>query len=306
MEKAVLGFLVAVIIAILISFTRTPLKPAEAATSNQTNVTVEIANITKITVAPTNLTWYGVNTNSTGGVKYLDIKNSGSWNITSVYAYVDTLTKEQTNPIPTGVASSYASTGLLVMNASTTSGVFYYVGRLDWNITPVGNGTKVDGPPGSNGQANSWGYFRRYDGDFLWNISLGSGVYINATHGCNSTGTTFMIETEADDGRPSTRQPDQAATYDTSIADWGIFYFGSNEGPLSNHCVAIHRNCTKIFIYKYDKRSGFRECDQATFLRNTVLTPGSQFTVHTDVWVPYGIPAGWLKSGWLTLEAWGV
>lgn len=302
MRKLAIGILIAMAVAFLLSSSKLPFKSL-AATSNQTNVTVEISAVTKITVAPTNLTWYNVQPNSTGELKYLDIKNSGSNNITSVYAYVDTIDTETTNPIPTGDPTKYASTGLLLMNASTVNNEFYYVGRLDWNITPVGNGTKVDGPPGSYGQANSWGYFRRFDGDYLWNISLGSGIVINDTHGCNSTGTVFMIEDEADDGRPLTRQPTRSGGTVTSIADWGIF--GITGGILDGHCIAVHRTCEKIFIYNYDKRSGFKDCTNADFVRDATLTPGNQFTVYTTIWVPYGIPAGWLKSGWLTLEAWG-
>jgi hypothetical protein len=281
-----LAFVVGLLAAFLITLPRTVFP----ATTNQTNVTVEVARVCQITVAPTNHTWFNVMPGSEGGLKTLNIKNSGSQNLTNIYAYVDTIDVETTNPIPTGDASKYASGGVLVLN--TSAGSFYYVGRLEWNVSkPAGAGTTNCDPTWS-----TWGWYRNATvGNYLW-------CMVNGSDGtCNSSSAKIYIETEADTGEPSTRDPTEGGTV-SGNADWGIYSFTT--GPLSGHCVAIYKDCTKMYIYKYDKRSSpsFGLCGGTSYVRSESLTPGSEFSVNLDVWVPKGIPAGWLASSWLTIQ----
>lgn len=287
-------------VALLLSSFKFPLKSL-AATSNQTNVTVNISTVTKISVIPTNLTWYDVQPSSVGGMKYLDVKNTGSTNISTVYAYVDTLTTEPTNPIPTGNPVNYSSGGVLVLKKNETGANWYYAGRIEWNISKP---TNAGGTNCAN--AIAWGYYRNASGDYLW--CLTNGTEINDTHGCNSENTKFYIEKDIDDGSADTRAPEIGFDIVTPVGDWGIVNFAT--GPLAGHCVALHRSCEKIYIYRYDRRTSpdFNACglsDEDQSIRDTTLVPGDQFTINADVWVPAGIPAGWLASSWLTLEAAG-
>jgi hypothetical protein len=290
MKLEKLGFLLFVVSLLGAAFLITLTKPVFSATTNQTNVTVQIAQVCQITVAPTNHTWFNVNPGSEGGLKTLNIKNSGSQNLTNIYAYVDTIEVETTNPIPTGDASKYASGGVLVLNNGTN---FYYVGRLEWNVSkPAGAGTTYCNPTWS-----TWGWYRNATvGNYLW-------CMVNASDGtCNSTNAKIYIETDPDTGDPSTREPDKGGSPTNAFQDWAVYTF--SEGPLNGHCVAIYKDCTKMYIYEYDKRTNpnFGSCGGASYVRSESLTPSSEFSVNLDVWVPKGIPAGWLASNWLTIQ----
>jgi hypothetical protein len=270
-------------------------------TTNQTNVTVQVTGLTQITVSPTNLTWGNINPGTTGGIKYLDIINSGSINISTVYGYADTLTSEPNNPILIGVPSSYSSGGVITFKLNQTGAANYYVDRLEWNIS------KPTSAGGANcADALSWGYYRNASlgfSDYLWCIKNGTAINVTNGTGCNSTGSQFFIETEADVGEPLTRQPDISGGTVNGQTDWGIFNVSS--GSLAGHCIATYIDCTKILIYKYDKRTSpnFATCNSTANLRDVTLTPGSQFSINLDSWVPQGVPAGWLASSWLTIEA---
>ena len=290
MEVKKLSLLFVIVSILGAAFLVTLTKPAFSATTNQTNVTVEVSAVCQITVAPRNHTWFSVTPGSEGGIKTLNIRNSGSQNLANIYAYVDTIEVEQTNPIPTGDASRYASGGVLVLN--TSAGSFYYVGRLEWNVS------KPAGAGGSNcTNAKTWGWYRNATaGNYLW-------CMVNGSDGtCNSTSAAIYIETEPDTGEPSTREPNTGGNPTNAFENWAVYNFAA--GPLSGHCVALYTDCSRMYIYKYDKRSNpnFGVCGGASYVRTEALTPSSEFSVNLDVWVPQGIPAGWLASSWLTIE----
>jgi len=307
--KIVAGVAFLVILALLVSLMGT-LPNAFAATTNQTNVSVEVASVAQITVKPTVITWSNVIPGSTGGMQYLDILNSGSQSIQKIYAYVDTLATETTNPIPTGDPTKYSSGGMIVLKKNETGASYYYAGRLEWNITEVKPG--VAGPPGSSTSGGDvavvWGYYNNATPGGRYLFYLVNGSAISDSGGCNSTGSKIMIEQDPDNGTAATRQPDLGGAITVSIPDWGIYNFST--GPLAGHCVAIHRTCEKIYIYRYDRRStgntSFDSClltDDEQSLRTTPLLPGNNFIINLDAWVPEGIPYGWLTSSWLTIEA---
>ncbi|MCS7106086.1 MAG: hypothetical protein NZ942_02105, partial [Candidatus Aenigmarchaeota archaeon] len=112
----------------------------------------------------------------------------------------------------------------------------------------------------------------------------------------------IYLESEPDRGEPSTREPNVGGNPNNAFRDWAVYTFTT--GPLAGHCVALYRDCTKLYIYEYDKRTNpnFGVCGGTSFLRTQHLTPGSEFSVSLDVWAPKGIPAGWLASSWLTIE----
>ena len=291
MKKLIASILIAALLAILSSLKI----PTFAATSNQTNVSVNVTELMKITVSPVNLTWFAVTPSSEGEVKYLDIKNTGSVNISAVYGYVSSLEDEPTNPIPTGSAEAYAAGGVLVLKKNESDAKWYYAGRIEWNISKPTNagGTYCE-------NAVAWGYYRNVSGDYLWCL-------VNDSSGfCNSTSAKIYIENDIDDGSASTRQPEVGGNFGAEVGNWGIYSFTG--GPLEGHCVAAYYDCSRIYIYRYDRRSNpnFEACplsNEQQSLRYVNLTPGDQFTINAGVWIPWGIPAGWLKSSWLTIEA---
>src|SRR3989304_1041031 len=92
-QKIFLGIIFLAILALLLSLSGN-IPKAFAQTTNQTNVSVEVAATAQITVWPTNMTWWNVYPGTVGGLKYLTIKNTGSTNISTIYGYADTLTSE--------------------------------------------------------------------------------------------------------------------------------------------------------------------------------------------------------------------
>ncbi len=265
-----------------------------AISSNQTNVSVQILQITQITVLPSSLSWT-VLPKQEGGMKFIEIKNSGSTNLTYIYAYVDTLETETQNPIGTGVAQMYSAGGVLVIKKNVSGEKFYYAGRIEWNISkPTNAGTT------KCANAKAWGYYRNVTGDYLWCL-------VNASDGtCNSTSAEIYIENDADDGSASTRDPDIGGSFTQAFKDWAVYNFSS--GPLAGHCVAAYWNCSKIYIYRYDSRTdpNFAACDltaiEQSLNSSAILFPSNSFLVNVDIWVPE-IPYGWMKPSLLTIEA---
>jgi hypothetical protein len=292
--KIFIGFLIVVALVFLASLAGIPIRVS--ATSNQTNVSVQVAEVTQISVLPTVISWESINPGAIGGIKYIQVRNSGSKNITDIYAYADTLTSEPSNPYPAGSPSAFSSGSVLMLRKNETNALYYYADRLEWNIS------KPAGAGGTNCQdAIAWGYYRNVSNEYVW--CLKNGTEITETGGCNSTNTKFYIEEDPDNGTADTRQPTLSGGTVTEKSDWGLFSFAS--GPLNGYCVAAARDCTKILIYEHDKRSPFGDCGASSYIRSAALTPGDEFTLNLDAWVPKGIPHGWLASSWLTLEGTG-
>ena len=268
-----------------------------ALTTNQTNITVNVSMLTEITVHPNILSWTQVAPGSTGGMKYLDIENTGSTNISKVYAYTDTIQMEPTSPLGSDNSTKYAAAGVLVLKKNETGALYYYAGRLEWNTS------KPTAAGGANCQnAVAWGYYRNATGEYLWCLTNGTDGY------CNNTAASFYIEQDADNGTAATRQPDTSGGTVQPEADWGLFSF-TNGGPLNGTCVAAYRDCTKIYLYRYDRRTSpnFGACpglsnDEKSIVTET-LAPHDTKTINLDVWVPEGMPYGDLRPSILTLEA---
>jgi len=316
-QRFLIGIALLAILAVLIGFNAKIPSVMAANTTNQTNVTVNVLAMTEITVVPRNLTWgTTITPGTTGGFKSLLVRNTGSNSINKVYTYADTLATEPNYPIPTGDPTAYSSGGVLAVRQNDTPNnpgaiyTYYYVDRLEWNISQTRPG--VQGPAYSAPQVGdtpiTWGYYRNATkgGNYLFYLVNGS--VINATDGCNSTGSKFMIETEADIGQADTRNPSLGGAVTQNANDWGILNFTT--GPLRGHCVAIYKDCTKILIYRYDRRNSgntpFDQCDLSNdeqSLRTSVFRPGDEFQLDFDAWIPEGVPGGWLTSSWLTIEA---
>ncbi|MEM3393693.1 MAG: hypothetical protein QXY79_01435, partial [Candidatus Methanomethylicia archaeon] len=78
-------------------------------------INVAIQAVAKITVLPQTLSWANVQPGYVGGIKLLDIINTGSLNVTHIYAYVDTLDDETERPYGSANATKYAAGGVIVL-----------------------------------------------------------------------------------------------------------------------------------------------------------------------------------------------
>ncbi len=267
--------------------------------ADNTTISVDVQSISEITLYPSTITWTGVGPGHAGGQVNLDIVNTGSKNVSQIYAYVSTLNNETSRPYGTDDASKYAATGVIVLKNETDSNI-YFAGRLEWNWTEDISSADLSNVGGTNGPCDggpgncSWGWFRNTSYEYVWAVS-------NGTNGlCNNTGTQFGIEDDADDGTTSTRTPITTnINRDGGDSDYSYFSVNRATSPLYGSCVAVSTDCQKIYIYKYDKRTSpnFNSCNNVRYVHNNTLTPRETHTLTLDAYVPYGTPYGNLATG---------
>ena len=143
----------------------------------------------------------------------------------------------------------------------------------------------------------AWGFFKNTSQEYVWAIGNGTGGL------CNDTGVQFGIDDDIDDGTESTRTPTTSdfATPDNVGADWSVFSIDRSGCPLEGHCVAVHVNCTKLYIYKYDYTANFPNCNNRDYIED-VITPGGGSEILTlDAYIPKGVPDGNMSSSVLTV-----
>ena len=290
-NKLVFGLLVFVFFVAIAS--QVVIKPVLADVNDTVTIDVNVTQVASITVWPETLNWTSVSTGGVGGVKYVNVKNTGSLNVSQIYAYVDTLITEPVRPYGLAYAKNYSAGGVITLMNETDS-KYYFAGRLEWNWTqdiPNNDWSAVTTPV-------SWGYFRNTSSDYVW--VLGSGT----DDRCNESDAQFSIESDVDLGTTATRTPANTFTMSTSAGnpeEWG--YTSITTGPLAGHCVAAYYDCSKIYIYNFDKRSSFSGCSNAEYLQAANMVPGYSIILSLDAWVPNGYPAGFLNQTILTVYA---
>lgn len=258
---------------------------------NNATVTVSISEVSQISVIPTTLTWSSINPGQSGTVKDLIIKNTGSLNVSNIYVYVDTLIDESSRPYNSGDATDYAAGGVIAFRNDTYN-KYFFAGRIEWNWTEnISNmyQANVDNPA-------AWGFFKNTSYEYNWLVG-------NGTDGlCNDSYAQFAIEDDVDNGTTATRTPTTTnINYDSGDEDYG--YFSIDRTAISESCVAISADCQKIYVYKYDKRSGFTSCSNSSYIQTENLIPGDTHTLTLNVYIPYGIPNGTLNTSTFTVFA---
>ena len=271
-------------------------------------VDVSVLATTVINIMQNSLTWTNIETGEETSMEVIDVKNVGSRNVTGMYGYVDTIDDETTNPTGSSTASDYAAGGVITFRKNDTGEDFWFTGRLEWNYTDPTGIELISLPVGSQ----SWGWFHNTSYEYVW--AMVNGSEINDTGGCNSTDTVFRINKYNDNGTALTRDLTTGAnyvegTFEEATPDWGLISFGAAAGsPLDGYCVAAYRNCTKLYIYKYDRRTSgntdFDGCSNVAFLNTTNATaPGYVQKINLNVRMPYGIPTGSMTQATLTIFA---
>jgi hypothetical protein len=286
------SFFVFTILAFLISCS------AVFADANDTaTVEVNVVEVAQITVMPDLLTWSAVLPGYAGGPKLLDIKNTGSKNVTNIYAYVDTLEDEAVRPYGSPNSTSYAAGGVIVFKNETYD-KFFFAGRIEWNWTEdISNMQKtgVTSPV-------AWGFFKNTTYEYNWLVGNGTGGF------CNNTATQFAIEDDPDNGTAETRTPTTTGIYcDQADENYTYCSVSRTTAPLYESCVAIYKDCSKIYIYKYDKRNqpNFALCGNSEYIQAPPLVPFETHTLTLNVYIPLGIPFGNLNTSTFTVYATG-
>ena len=262
------------------------------------NVTIE--EYAAISVSPDSMNFTG-NPGVINNSINFSVTNIGSANVTNMFVYTSTITDEAINPLPSGTAESYASTGFIFISNDTEDAP-YIAGRLEWNLTSILQGEVLDLDAGTVNYSH--GYYRNATfGDYLWKLENGTNGF------CNDTGANFTIITTAENGtdehRDFSTETIVSATADANTANWSIFSFTS--GPLANHCVAGYVDCTKVYIYKYDQRTtpdDFTGCGQVSNFDNTnPIVPGAEISGKMFASIPSGTPEGQAIIGTITFSA---
>jgi len=291
-EKVILLF---VLLAISIVFLLSTVSVTVLAASNTTEIDVNVSTISQITLYPNYLNWTQVVVGTAGGHKNITVKNTGSVNVSAIYGWVDTLEDETTRPYGSSNPASYAAGGVLTIMNETES-KYFYLGRIEWNWTQ--DIPSHDWSALTTSTPRAWGYFRNMTNDYVWVLGNGTGGR------CNESGAQFSYETDIDLGTIATRTPDNTFTLTATTNDpgnWSYADIDTGAGTLLGHCVAVYWNCSKIFIYNFDRRDSFNDCGE--YLYDDQLAPGKTFILRVDAWVPRGIPAGNLTRATLTIEA---
>ena len=216
------------------------------------------------------------------------------------------------NPVASGQITDYAAGGFVLFRNETESLRYFHAGRLEWNLTEVMAGENLDLTAGVVNFSHGW-YRLASGNEFLWKVENGTcGVDAGLTAGiCNCTDANLIISQLPENSSGSSRDLSaNTATAPTPNAvnfNWSLFHYNASQGgPLQDHCVAVSWDCTKIFIYKYDKTgagsSGFGDCMEAEYIAEEKLEPGERLDrMKVKPSVPYGTPAGDAKTTTLAI-----
>jgi hypothetical protein len=271
------------------------------AVTDTATVSVNVAGVSQIEVVPTAFSFSGLtpgSENFTTTTNALIIKNTGSNDVTQIYASLNTIAVENSNPLGQA-ASQYAAGGFLWIRNSTNP-TYYHGGRLEWNTT-----TKPAGITDVTG-AVSWGFYRNAtQGDYLWEmVGNGTGA-VGPSNWCNqTTGTAakLVIKNVPDTGNNRDLNTD-TTTYQVSTAavNWGVI--AASSGPLNGYCIALYYDCSKFYIYKYDKTTYGSSCANSLYLQESTLKPGEEHDAYIGISIPKGVPAGDTAITTLTITA---
>jgi len=280
-----------------LAFLVMPLVPAIAAeTSANITVNVTVAAVAEITVVPNYLNWTNIYPGSAGVVQTVDVKNTGSLNVSNIYIYASTLTDETTRPYGTGDPSKYSAAGVIVVKGDSDN-VPKFVGRIEWNWTDAISGADFS----YVNNVKAWGFYKNTSFEYVWAVGADP-----TTNRCNDTNARFAISDIPDDGSTVARTPTTTGI-SRSGGDANFGYFSvSGRAAFGNEpvCVAVASDCSKIYVYRYDKRPGFGLCGNSAYLTTSTLVPGDIYRItYISAYVPKGIPAGQLKLGTLTVVA---
>ena len=293
MRKIVLFTLIflGILVAALISSTFLIISPIVLAVPNDTiTVDVNITSLSRITVLPQTLSFTAI-PGSTDTAQTVDIYNTGSLNVSQLYAFVDTLEDENQRPYGISNSTYYAAGGVITFKNETYD-KYFFAGRIEWNWTEdISNMLKAN----VNSPA-SWGFFKNTSYEYNWLVGNGTppdtdlgGIY------CNGTGTQFAFDEDVDNATQETRTPTTGSiSSDGGDENWGYFSINRNTGtaPMYESCVAVSTDCTKIYIYTYDMRTNFQTCDNSRYIQFGNFTPSDPpHTLYLNVFIPNGIPS---------------
>lgn len=295
------GVILVLLTFIIFPFGTIPQALAQVNSTSNVTINITIPEVAEITVNPINFTVNNVNPGDNSPDENFSVKNTGSTNITNIFANVNTVVVEDDSPLGTGAANQYAASGFIFIR-NESGGNAYHAGRMEWNISAPLTGEVLNLGAGTTNYSRGWYY--NNSNTYLWKAENGTNGF------CNTSGATLNIKGDPENAtsglqRDFTSGVVVSGTLDESPEEWGLFSF--TEGPWTNYCVSVYYTCEKVLIYKYDKRSAtdrnFDGCTQSSYLRTAVLVPGASTDFTLFASIPEGTPAGETNVSILTLSA---
>lgn len=280
------------------------LASAQSSTNTATvDVTVDVTveSQTWIDILPEGWNLGTVNPATTWYNYTFEVENIGSTNITTIEANNSYPTS---NPFAKGIAANYNAANFLALklNSSTT---FYFANYVEYNDTDTWDFRWVTWPTTN---VVSKGRFRIAGNEYLWALAHGGAVG-NCTNGTIYIGTSPKTYDTLGD-------TDLSGDSHTLISGgtYGCWDVSGVAAELNGHMVWVSLDCTQVALVKYNKDVGpFRDsgdkCTNDVYLfsgtGDAALQPGEVENIDLRMTIPYGVRAGAVSQGTLTLTASG-
>ena len=181
----------------LASFSMIYVLPVAMGQSDTITVNVNIQQVSEITVNPTTLN-FTTNPGSATSEQTLGIQNTGSLNVSHIYASVNTLVTEPVTTQGSANSQDYAASGVLKIENETVD-TQYFAGRLEWNNSePI---TNLVTSAVTDYNASFSGFIRNTSLEYVFIVGNGTPPVDDPTaYYCNNTDTEFAYTTLVDNG----------------------------------------------------------------------------------------------------------
>ncbi len=274
--------------------------------SDNVTIQVTIQSVAALELNETTLNYGNVAPAANSTVYDIEITNTGSAALTNIYAHVFTINNE-TSTTRGQAGTSYAATGFLTIKngtAASTAEKYWFAGKQVWNTSVNDNGagyslTAITGVT-NRSYGDLW-----IDGSgtaslYYWQMLNGTNAGNLLLAFCNGTTTSFKVQATRDsqDVNGGT-----AATTATAGTTWSTWTYAT--GPLAGYCVATYFDCTRFYLYRYDKNSTFPTCADSGYMFPASLGAGAKQTFSTKMVVGTGVGTGAAKAGALQVYATG-
>jgi hypothetical protein len=259
---------------------------------------VNVGSKTWIDINPNSTSWNALDPGNTSTIKSFELYNIGSANITSIYA---SNTVPSSYPFRNDNSDNFNAGNFLGLSSDNST--FYYANRVDFNES-------TDPAPSYIILPTNWvsyGRFRAADEELFW--ALVGGDSIDRTNCTN--GTLYLSDwphTQLWTG-DVTLSSGTTVTLSVTSASWGAgdITLGnvSDTSFGETYCLVVPEDCTNVSVVRYNM--GVMPYDAGGICSNDAnffsgqLGPGDETDMHVRAYVPYGVAAGNVAQGTLTV-----
>ncbi len=279
--------------------------------TEEISVSISVAETTAIDVSPNTVSWSdlypgyeGANASLSSSWVDVGIQNIGSNTITKIWANAS---MPSTDPYASANPSDFDA-AMFVAIRNETGSKFYLIQSKEFNETlpdyvvlHTATNTTMTGKI----RVGFAEYYFQFDDTTNDGCHNGT-IYISTTPKTNSSDGDYDLS----DNTGITVNPndgDSAASF--GVAD--ITLSGTTQGVDETYCLAVARDCTYLIISKWNKDidetsatgAGTSDCSNDWYLFDGSLEPSNTTNIKLAPRVPYGVPAGTLGAGTVTILA---